>query len=100
MEAKAVTPILNVSSIEQSFEWFEKLGWSKGWEWGEPATFGGVCSGEVEIFLCLNGQGGRGKGAGEKTFGSVDAESQDQGCLLYTSPSPRDATLSRMPSSA
>ena len=25
---------------------------------------------------------------------------QSQGCLLYTSPSPRDATLSRMPSSA
>ena len=25
---------------------------------------------------------------------------QTQGCLLYTSPSPRDATLSRMPSSA
>ena len=24
----------------------------------------------------------------------------DAGCLLYTSPSPRDATLSRMPSSA
>ena len=24
----------------------------------------------------------------------------DKGCLLYTSPSPRDATLSRMPSSA
>ena len=26
--------------------------------------------------------------------------SLNQGCLLYTSPSPRDATLSRMPSSA
>ena len=26
--------------------------------------------------------------------------SQDNTCLLYTSPSPRDATLSRMPSSA
>ena len=26
--------------------------------------------------------------------------SQSSGCLLYTSPSPRDATLSRMPSSA
>ena len=26
--------------------------------------------------------------------------SQDTACLLYTSPSPRDATLSRMPSSA
>ena len=25
---------------------------------------------------------------------------KDEGCLLYTSPSPRDATLSRMPSSA
>ena len=25
---------------------------------------------------------------------------QDKNCLLYTSPSPRDATLSRMPSSA
>ena len=32
----------------------------------------------------------------------VAAERQVQitGCLLYTSPSPRDATLSRMPSSA
>ena len=26
--------------------------------------------------------------------------SHKEGCLLYTSPSPRDATLSRMPSSA
>ena len=38
--------------------------------------------------------------------GSVDVNfdpsigSKEQGCLLYTSPSPRDATLSRMPSSA
>ena len=28
------------------------------------------------------------------------ARRQDSNCLLYTSPSPRDATLSRMPSSA
>ena len=27
-------------------------------------------------------------------------EAWDASCLLYTSPSPRDATLSRMPSSA
>ena len=27
-------------------------------------------------------------------------KARDKGCLLYTSPSPRDATLSRMPSSA
>ena len=30
----------------------------------------------------------------------VDERLMDSGCLLYTSPSPRDATLSRMPSSA
>ena len=30
----------------------------------------------------------------------LDAGDRFTGCLLYTSPSPRDATLSRMPSSA
>ena len=32
--------------------------------------------------------------------GSQDHANPDFTCLLYTSPSPRDATLSRMPSSA
>ena len=36
---------------------------------------------------------------GMETFASVNVLS-DPSCLLYTSPSPRDATLSRMPSSA
>ena len=41
-----------------------------------------------------------------KSFGSISIETADyleqlvETCLLYTSPSPRDATLSRMPSSA
>ena len=56
-----LTPILNVSDIQASFAWFEKLGWTKGWDWGTPPTFGGVCSGEYEIFLCEGAQGGRGK---------------------------------------
>ena len=30
----------------------------------------------------------------------IEGEIQNSICLLYTSPSPRDATLSRMPSSA
>ena len=34
------------------------------------------------------------------SFGSTRAISETLVCLLYTSPSPRDATLSRMPSSA
>ena len=33
-------------------------------------------------------------------FGFYYSQAQDWHCLLYTSPSPRDATLSRMPSSA
>ena len=32
--------------------------------------------------------------------GVIAALGRVEGCLLYTSPSPRDATLSRMPSSA
>ena len=34
----------------------------------------------------------------DNNFAEIYAELND--CLLYTSPSPRDATLSRMPSSA
>ena len=38
----------------------------------------------------------------EQDFIAYDGSPRDVGniCLLYTSPSPRDATLSRMPSSA
>ena len=61
MLAHRLVPILNVSNIRESFAWFEKLGWKKGWDWGDPPCFGGVCSGECEIFLCENAQGGRGK---------------------------------------
>jgi catechol 2,3-dioxygenase-like lactoylglutathione lyase family enzyme len=60
MKVQRITPILNVSNIQESFLWFEKIGWQKGWDWGEPPSFGGVCSGDVEIFLCENGQGSRG----------------------------------------
>jgi uncharacterized glyoxalase superfamily protein PhnB len=61
MIAKGITPILNVSNMTESFAWFEKLGWSKAWDWGTPPTFGSVCSGDFQIFMCLDGQGGRGR---------------------------------------
>ncbi|MEM9537790.1 MAG: bleomycin resistance family protein [Cyanobacteria bacterium P01_E01_bin.45] len=82
MFAKAITPILNVSNLQQSFEWFETLGWQKGWDWGEPPTFGGVGSGECEIFLCQDGQGGRGKGENKTTFGESDEERADRGVWM------------------
>ena len=82
MFAHKLTPILNVSDMEQSFAWFEKLGWRKAWDWGQPPTFGGVCSGPCEIFLCLDGQGGRGKGNQTKTFGENGSETADKGVWM------------------
>ena len=67
MKVQRLTPILNVSSLQESFGWFEKLGWQKGWDWGDPPTFGGVCSGDCEIFLCQNCQGGKGGDNGTTT---------------------------------
>ena len=82
MLARGLTPILNVSDIRASFEWFEKLGWTKGWEWGDPPGFGGVCSGDCEIFLCQDAQGGRGRGPSPRTFGPDGDENGDQGVWM------------------
>lgn len=64
MNAKGITPILNVTDLAASFEWFAKAGWVKCWDWQDPgddsASFGAVGSGECEIFLCREAQGGRG----------------------------------------
>jgi predicted lactoylglutathione lyase len=60
MKVHAVTPILNVSNLPESFLWFEKLGWQKHWGFDDPPTFGSVISGNAEIFLCQNCQGSRG----------------------------------------
>ena len=82
MTARIVTPILNVSDIQQSFEWFEKLGWKKAWEWGSPPGFGAVSSGECSIFLCEDGQGGRGKGSARMTFGPEGDQTSDKGAWM------------------
>ena len=60
MPVQRVTPILNVSNVAESIAWFEQLGWRQSFTWGEDEAqpdFGGVCSGEAEIFLCCGGQG-------------------------------------------
>ncbi len=82
MVAHRLVPILNVTNIQESFAWFEKLGWRKGWDWGEPPTFGGVCSGACEIFLCVNGQGGRGRSETPMTFGPTGDEGGDRGVWM------------------
>ena len=82
MIAHRVTPILNVSDIAASFEWFEKLGWQQAWDWGSPPTFGGVVSGLSEIYLCLDGQGGRGRDQTSSTFGVTDEVTAGNGAWL------------------
>jgi len=70
MQVSSITPILNVSNILESFKWFESLGWKTGFQWGEPVGFGSVCNADVEIFLCQDAQGGRGKGENASTYGA------------------------------
>ena len=82
MIAKRLTPILNVSDIQQSFAWFDRFGWKKGWDWGDPPGFGGVCSGECEIFLCQDGQGGRGKSPLKMMFGPESDEAAERGVWM------------------
>ena len=85
MLAKSLNPILNVSSILDSFAWFEKLGWEKAWDWGTPPTFGAVCSGECTIFLCQDGPGGQGP----------ERPEFDQGGLRGRGPGSLDVDLGR-----
>ena len=82
MLAHAVNPILNVSNIAESIEWFEKLGWQKTFDWGNPVTFAGIESGRVQIFLCCGGQGGRGKSAIKMTFGPDGDQTADKGAWM------------------
>ena len=81
MKPAGLVPIVNVSSMEQSFAWFAKLGWEKAWDWGSPPDFGGVCAGDQQIFLCLDGQGGRGEGGAWLAFAVDDVDEAYKECL-------------------
>jgi len=85
MDARGLIPILNVSSLPESFAWFEKLGWRKLWEWSDDddssPSFGAAGSGSCEIFLCRDCQGARGTATGT-TFGKDGNVSKDQGSWI------------------
>lgn len=75
MSIQGVTPILNVENVPESIEWLESLGWRRSFTWNDggsiennaledqhgPAEFGGVRANNAQIFLCQDGQGGRGE---------------------------------------
>jgi catechol 2,3-dioxygenase-like lactoylglutathione lyase family enzyme len=82
MKAHGLNPILNVSDFAASVRWFEALGWEQAWDWGEPPGFGAVRSGVCEIFLCQDGQGGRGHGGVPATFGPDGDQTADRGVWI------------------
>jgi hypothetical protein len=82
MDAKGLTPILNVSDLADSFAWFERLGWQKRWESADPPGFGAVRAGGCEIFLCHGGQGGWGRSPVVATFGPQGSETGDKGVWM------------------
>jgi catechol 2,3-dioxygenase-like lactoylglutathione lyase family enzyme len=82
MYAHGLNPILNVSDISVSFAWFDEFGWKKLWGWGDPPVFGAVGSGECEIFLCEGGQGSRGRGSNQHTFGPDGDRTADKGVWM------------------
>ena len=67
MKLNNLTPILNVSDVPASLEWFEALGWERGFVWDDEGgmhsakpTFASIQAGDdAEIFLCYGEQGAR-----------------------------------------
>jgi hypothetical protein len=82
MDAHGITPILNVCDLPASFAWFERLGWRKLWEYGDPPGFGAVGSGVCEIFLCHDGQGGRGRSELAMTGGPDGHDNAERGVWM------------------
>jgi catechol 2,3-dioxygenase-like lactoylglutathione lyase family enzyme len=93
MEAKSITPILNVADIAATVAWFETCGWKKLWDWNTPPSFACVGSGkETCIFLCRNAQGGRGRGMNTTTFQQDGDEEADKGVWMSVWVDDVDAT--------
>ena len=86
MKVEHVVPILNVSDVTESQAWFGKLGWETGFEWrgshDGPVDFGAVTAGDSEIFLCRDGQGGRGRGDNTSTGGPAADQRADRGAWI------------------
>lgn len=53
----AAIPWIACSDLLATIEFFEtRLGFTKDWTWGEPPTDGGVCRGEVRLYLLVNAE--------------------------------------------
>jgi catechol 2,3-dioxygenase-like lactoylglutathione lyase family enzyme len=87
VRVEQVVPVLNVADVRDSMAWFAKLGWTVQFEWDDedpaaPPAFGGVGCDAFEIFLCRDGQGGRGRGANAVTGGPGADQRADKGAWI------------------
>ena len=66
MKLSNLTPVLNVADVAASLEWFEALGWERGFVWTDEGGMGGAgepdfasvqAGNDAEIFLCREDQG-------------------------------------------
>jgi catechol 2,3-dioxygenase-like lactoylglutathione lyase family enzyme len=55
---QVITPRLPVSNVAEALTFYqEKLGFSLGWEWGNPITHANVCRDSIALDLILNRAG-------------------------------------------
>ena len=99
-------PFIAVDPVYQK-EKLRHTGWQltkalESWAWdgcnGEPAKVE-VYARAAQVELFINGKSA-GKKKVKKCRANFNITYQNGDCLLYTSPSPRDLSTSRMPSSA
>jgi catechol 2,3-dioxygenase-like lactoylglutathione lyase family enzyme len=91
MNVQHLSPILNVRDLVESFAWFEKLGWSRDWDFGDPPDFGSVRNGDCDIFLCKDGQGSRDNWiyvrlGSPAEIDSIHARAQQSGVVVIAPP--------------
>ena len=94
MFKEAVEAFLIKEAVPHAEKW-EKAGIVERDIWTKAGAMGMLCMDMPEEY--------GGMGMKDFRYNSIVTETMVKlgvGCLLYTSPSPRDATLSRMPSSA
>jgi len=86
----AAIPWIACTGLLETIEFFEtRLGFTKEWTWGEPATDGGVARGSVRLYLFDNAElAGRVKGS-EITITVQDVD------ILYREHQARGAPISR-----
>ncbi len=88
MAISGVTPILNVSDVPASLEWFESLGWTRGFTWGESGMIEGAASRDVTgaahfASICAGAGAGNGACEGARDGASTPTSTRGAGAQIF-----------------